>query len=72
MANVYESIEAIIQGIAAAHKYDISKEAMTQADKAIAISYIESFEEKAIEEVKRFLRAYNDFKTKGGNENGSR
>lgn len=73
MANLtqfYNQIDAICERIKDAMTVDAAGDIDDNESRQIAISYIEATAEKINEDVKRYIRAYRDFKPKkGGNEN---
>lgn len=62
MANVYEVIHDITQRTKTAMIEDVRTQIGDKAHADIAADYIDTTAEKISEEVRRYLRAYNDFK----------
>jgi hypothetical protein len=58
----YDGLEILIHEIAKSHKEGLEGDMDDPEDREKAISYIQSFEEKTIDRLKSYIRAYRDFK----------
>lgn len=64
ITDFYNQLDTISERVVAAMVADCDMDIMDREAREIAISYIRATGEKQLEDTKRYIRAYRDFKNK--------